>query len=212
MDRSRLLLYVIPDPRGGRLSLAEQARLALEGGATALQLRHKEASSRQLYDEALVFRKLCDRHGALFIVNDRLDVALAAGADGVHLGAGDLPLAAARRLVPEGFVIGSSARTARGAREAQEEGADYLGVGAVFPTGTKEDAVVIGLGGFEAVCRSVTIPSVAIGGITEGDLAGLLRAGAAGVALVSAVVAADDPRRAARRLLEGLTRIAPELP
>ncbi|MBL3592128.1 MAG: thiamine phosphate synthase [Synergistaceae bacterium] len=212
MDRSRLLLYVIPDSRGGRLSLVEQARLALEGGATALQLRHKEASSRQLYDEALVFRKLCDRHGALFIVNDRLDVALAAGADGVHLGADDLPLVAARRLVPEGFVIGASARTVRGAREAQEEGADYLGVGAVFPTGTKEDAVVIGPEGFEAVCRSVTIPSVAIGGITERDLSGLLRAGAAGVAVVSAVVAADDPRRAARRLLESLARIAPKLP
>jgi len=195
----RLILYVIPDALGGRgRTLEEQARLALEGGATALQLRYKEASSRRLYDEALIFRRLCDAFGALFIVNDRLDVALASGADGVHLGRADLPVSAARRLVPRGFVIGASARTAEAACLFEEQGADYLGVGALFPTKTKTDAAVIGVEGLRRVCRATALPCVAIGGISAGLVRELLDAGAVGAAVSSAVVAADDIREAAR--------------
>ncbi|MFP4482329.1 MAG: thiamine phosphate synthase [Thermovirgaceae bacterium] len=189
----KLRLYVIPDPFQGRgRPMAEQARLALEGGATAIQLRHKEASSRDLYDEALEYRKLCDIHGALFIVNDRLDIALSAGADGVHLGAEDLPVAAARRLAPEGFLIGATARAPEAAVEAEKDGADYLGVGAAFPTESKKDTRVIGPEGLRKVVQAVSLPCVAIGGITVEAVPEILRTGASGVAVIGALVGASD--------------------
>ncbi len=201
-----LRLYVIPDLRSGLgRSLEEQGRLALEGGATALQLRHKEASSRELYEEARRFRTLCDAFGALFIVNDRLDVALAAGADGVHLGRSDLPVAPARLLVPAGFVIGASARTVEEALRARSDGADYLGVGALFPTKTKQEAVVIGVERFRQVCRAAELPVVAIGGIGSGQVAELLAVGACGVSVASAVVGAEDPAAAARAFRAAMT-------
>jgi len=194
----RLRLYVIPDPvQGSGRTMAEQARLALEGGAGAIQLRHKEATSRELYDEALEFRKLCCVHGALFIVNDRLDIALAAGADGVHLGAEDLPVAVARRLAPKDFIIGATARTPEAAVEAEKEGADYLGVGAVFPTRSKSDARVIGLEGLRKVTQAVSLPCVAIGGITAEVVPEILAVGVSGVAVIGAIVGASDIRAAA---------------
>jgi thiamine-phosphate pyrophosphorylase len=193
----RLRLYVIPDPvQGNGRPMAEQARLALEGGAGTIQLRHKEASSRGLYKEALEFRKLCDAHGALFIVNDRLDIALAVGADGVHLGAEDLPVAVARRLAPKGFIIGATARTPEAAVEAENNGADYLGVGAVFPTRSKRDARVIGPEGLRKVVQAVSLPCVAIGGITALGVPEILRTGASGVAVIGAIVGDSDIRNA----------------
>ena len=201
----RLLLCVIPDLLCGRgRSLEEQARRSLEGGATVLQLRHKEASSRQLYEEARAFRRLCDAFGALFIVNDRLDVALASGADGVHLGPSDLPVAAARRLVSDDFIVGASARTVEAALRAQAEGADYLGVGALFPTGTKEEAVVIGVEGLRQICQATELPVLAIGGIRAGHVKDILAAQARGIAVASAVAGADDPATAARAFLGSL--------
>jgi len=198
----RLRLYVIPDPIQGRgLSLEEQAGLALEGGATALQLRHKEADSIDLYREALALRKLCDEYGALFIVDDRLDIALAAGADGVHLGAKDLPVAAARRLAPEGFIIGATARTPESAAAAEKAGADYLGAGAVFPTESKKDTRVIGLEGLRKVVCATSLPCVAIGGIRLDNVAEVISAGAAGVAAIGAVVGAKDVKLAAEEFL-----------
>lgn len=203
----RLRLYVIPDPLQGKgRPLTEQARLALEGGAGAIQLRHKEASSRDLYEEALEFRKLCDVHGALFIVNDRLDIALAAGADGVHLGAEDLPVDVARRLAPKGFIIGATARTPQAALEAEKSGADYLGVGAVFPTRSKRDARVIGLEGLREVVRAVSLPCVAIGGITASRVPEILRTGVFGVAVIGAVVGASDIRNATAKFRKVLGR------
>jgi len=194
----RMRLYVIPDPLQGKgRPLTEQARLALEGGAGAIQLRHKEASSRDLYEEALEFRKICDVHGALFIVNDRLDIALAAGADGVHLGAEDLPVAVARRLAPKDFIIGATARTPEAAVEAEKNGADYLGVGAVFPTRSKSDARVIGPEGLRKVARAVSLPCVAIGGITVEVVPEILGVGVSGVAVIGAIVGASDIRAAA---------------
>ncbi len=193
----RLRLYVIPDPvQGSGRTMAEQARPALEGGAGAIQLRHKEATSRDLYDEALEFRKLCDVHDALFIVNDRLDIALAAGADGVHLGAEDLPVAVARRLAPKDFIIGATARTPEAAVEAEKDGADYLGVGAVFPTRSKSDARVIGLEGLRKVTQAVSLPCVAIGGITAEVVPEILGVGVSGVAIIGAIVGASDIRAA----------------
>ncbi|HQO83395.1 MAG TPA: thiamine phosphate synthase [Synergistales bacterium] len=201
----RLRLYVIPDPaQGYGRPMAEQARLALEGGAGAIQLRHKEASSRDLYEEALEFRKLCRLHGALFIVNDRLDIALAAGADGVHLGAEDLPVAVVRRLAPKDFIIGATARTPEAAVEAEKTSADYLGVGAVFPTRSKKDTRVIGPEGLRKVVQAVSLPCVAIGGITVEGVPEILRTGASGVAVIGAVAGASDIRAATMNFMRKL--------
>lgn len=205
----KLRLYVIPDTVQGRgRPLEEQARLALEGGARAIQLRHKGASSRELYEKALALRKLCGLHGALFIVNDRLDIALAAGADGVHLGAKDIPVKVARGLVREGFIIGATARTPEAALEAERDGADYLGVGAAFPTGSKHDAVVIGLDGLRRIVQAVSLPCIAIGGITLEKLTEVLQTGAAGVAVIGALVGASDMQAEAAnfRKILGISR------
>ncbi|MDR1622522.1 MAG: thiamine phosphate synthase, partial [Synergistaceae bacterium] len=146
--KKALRLYVIPDRLiGAPLSLEEQTRLALEGGATAIQLRDKSMDGGELLATAKRMARLCGEHGALFIVNDRLDVALLSGADGVHLGQSDLPVAEARGLAPRPFVVGASAHTADEAERAEKDGADYLGVGAVFETGSKGGANVIGLEG-----------------------------------------------------------------
>ncbi|PIE53841.1 MAG: thiamine phosphate synthase [Dethiosulfovibrio peptidovorans] len=201
MDASFLRLYVIPDQRlGAPRSIMEQASEALHGGATAIQLRDKELSGRELVEVATALQKLCQDHEALLFINDRLDVALAVGADGCHLGQSDLPLEAARRIAPSPFLIGRSARTVDQAREAQKCGADYLGVGAVFPTGTKDDTLVIGLDGLQRVLEVATVPVVAIGGIGISGVPEIMNVGVSGVAVVSAVVAQDDVRASARAL------------
>lgn len=203
--RRRISLYVIPDPVVGRgRELVEQARLALAGGATALQLRLKNATSREFYRAACSLKELCREAGALFIINDRLDIALSVGADGVHLGQSDLPCAEARRLAPGGFIVGVSAHTPEQARQAVTEGADYLGVGAVFPTGSKADAETCGLEGLRKVRAAVDLPLVAIGGVTLERLPRTLAAGADGVAVISAVVGTDDPAEAAKRFQKAL--------
>ena len=201
--RSHLKLYVIPDLRAGApRSLMEQARAALAGGAGTVQLRHKTAPGRELCRLGEILAALCGEAGALIFVNDRLDVALACGASGVHLGQEDLPVAVARRLAPPGFLVGATARTPEQAIRAWRDGADYLGVGAVFPTPTKEDTRVIGPEGFASVAASVPLPCVAVGGITGAAVGDLRRRGAAGVVVVREVVAAPDPTEACRRLRE----------
>ena len=201
--RSHLKLYVIPDLRAGApRSLMEQARAALAGGAGTVQLRHKTASGRELCRLGEALAALCDDAGALFFVNDRLDVALACGASGVHLGQEDLPVAVARRLAPPDFLVGATARTPEQALRAWKDGADYLGVGAVTPTPTKEDTTVIGPEGFAAVAASVPLPCVAVGGITAAAVPDLRRRGAAGVVVVREAVGALDPAEACRRLRE----------
>jgi len=199
-DLAKMLrFYVITDlTSGGGLSLVEQAKVALEGGATTIQLRCKDATSKELYEYALAFRRLADEYEALFIVNDRLDVALAANADGVHLGTEDLPIKVARKIAPEGFIIGATARTPQRAVEAQEAGANYLGVGAMFPTRTKKDTVIIGIEGLKKIKASVSIPCVAIGGITLKDVKEVMEAGACGVAVSSAIFRAESPKKRAK--------------
>lgn len=191
--RTALELYVIPDTDAGRgRSLLDQTAAALAGGATAIQLRDKKADARALYETAVAMKELCQRHRALFIVNDRVDVALAAGADGVHLGPRDLPVATVRALAPEGFVVGASARTSQAARTAEAAGADYLGVGAMRATGTKSDAVEIGPEGLATIRAATRLPLVAIGGIRHEDLEEIVKQGADGVAVISAIVNAPD--------------------
>ncbi len=181
---------------------------ALAAGATAVQLRDKAATSAELLEMARDLRPLTHRHNALFLVNDRFDVALAAGAHGVHLGDNDLPVAEVRRVVPRDFVIGRSADTESAARAAEQDGADYLGVGSVFGTRTKKEVVgeVIGTDQLARVAKAVSIPIVGIGGVRAANAGEVAAAGAAGIAVVSAVMAAPDPGAATRALLESWKR------
>lgn len=207
MDANHLRLYVIPDRFiGAPISLVEQTELALKGGATSIQLRDKSMSGRELYSVACEMVVLCHRYEALFFVNDRLDVALACGADGCHLGQSDLPVAQARKIVPSSFFIGQTARNLEQARIALDEGADYLGVGAVYPTGTKNDTSVIGLKGLKEVASSTSLPVVAIGGIGVNSINSVISSEAAGVALVSAVVGQPYPEEVARSIREKVDR------
>jgi thiamine-phosphate pyrophosphorylase len=194
---------VLTDPHAvGARSLEDVVGEAVAAGATAIQLRDKRAGTGELLPLARRLRELCQSHGALFLVNDRLDLALACGADGVHVGQDDLPVAEVRAVSPPGFVIGVSAETPELALRAQDDGADYVGCGPVWPTDSKADAgAAIGVAGFEAVARAVGIPVVAIGGITPERVPELLASGAAGVAVIRAVLAAADPAAAVRRLL-----------
>lgn len=201
LDR-RLGTYVVLDPglAAGR-SLLEVARAAIAGGAGTLQLRAKDWDGRDLVEAGRQLRRLTAESGALFIVNDRVDVALAVEADGVHVGERDIPVADARRILGPTAVIGFSPETVDSARRAVADGADYLGVGPVFATTSKPDAgAPIGLDGLRAVVEAVSVPLVAIGGIHAGNAASALRAGACGVAVISAVLQAADPRSATAEL------------
>jgi thiamine-phosphate pyrophosphorylase len=205
-DRSspaRWRLYVITDERLGRgRSHLQIAEAAIRGGADVVQLRDKTASSRLLYDIALQLRRLTRETEVPFVVNDRLDVALAADADGVHIGREDLPASVVRRILGPGKILGVSAETVEEAVTAEKEGADYLGVGPVFEArGSKADAgEPLGLGLIARIRRECRLPIVAIGGI-HAENARLVRdAGANAAAVISAVASADDIAQAARLL------------
>ena len=199
--REALKLYVIPDRLvGAPLSLEEQTERALQGGATMIQLRDKEMSGRELYETALRLKALCRSRAVPFIVNDRFDVALAAGADGVHLGAADLPGGAVKRLAPRGYIVGLTAHSLEEGLAAQEAGADYVGVGAAFPTGTKEGASVLGVEGIRLVRERLSIPAVAIGGIGPLNVRAVMETGVDGVAVVASVVGQKDIALAAAEL------------
>jgi len=195
-------LYVITDraAAGGR-ALPDVVRAAVEGGATVIQLRDKEATTRDLIELGRALLEVTLPAGVPLIVNDRVDVALAIDAQGVHVGVDDMPVALARRLLGPDRLLGYSPDSPAGARQGQQEGADYLGIGDVFGTPSKADAgAPIGLAGLAAAISAVSIPVVAIGGITPANAADAIRAGAAGVAVISAVVGAGDPAAAALRL------------
>jgi len=193
-------LYVITDEEVGRgLSHAEIARRAVAGGADVIQLRDKGLSGRDLFTVATAIREITLDAGALFIVNDRLDVALAAGADGVHLGADDLPLECAREIAPSGFIIGASVDSLDSAIRAQAAGADYVALSPTFPTTSKDDAGPgHGLAVLSAIRSRVSVPIVTIGGISRENVDSVIAAGADGVAVISAVVGEPDITAAAR--------------
>ncbi len=207
-----LRLIVITD-RGlaAPRAVADVVAEALAAGAPAIQLRDKEADARELYRRALELRELTRRHHALLFINDRLDVALAAGADGAHLGPDDVPLARARAVVPDTFLLGWSTDDPEQAVRAAADGADYIGCGAVFGTASKaglEDER-IGPRGLAAVARAVTIPVVGIGGVTPDNVTEIAATGAAGAAVIGAVMAAEDVTAAVRGLLEPFARETP---
>jgi thiamine-phosphate pyrophosphorylase len=197
-------LHVLTDARGGPSALAA-VEAAVAAGAPVVQVRAKGSTDRELYAFARAAVRICAAAGATCLVNDRVDVALAVGADGTHLGADDLPLAAARRVAGPGHLLGGTARDPERARLLVAEGADYLGVGPAWPTSTKTGLPdAIGPAGVRAVASAVDVPVVAIGGVTAARVADLLAAGAAGVAVVGAVSGAPDPGAATRELLRAL--------
>jgi thiamine-phosphate pyrophosphorylase len=199
-------LYVVTDDRLSHgLGHVEVARRALRGGADVIQLRDKEMCARDLYEVALEIRELTRVANALFIVNDRLDIALAVEADGVHLGQADLPLHAVRMLVPPWFVIGVSASTLAEGLRAAQGGAHYIGLGPIFATDSKADAApACGLDVLSELRSRTRTPIVAIGGISHENAGDVIMAGADGVAVISAVVGHSDVSGAARELRRGI--------
>ncbi len=198
-------LYLVADVDScGERGVTETVKFAVEGGVTAVQLRDHRATTRELFHTARELRELLEGTAVCFIVNDRLDVALAAGADGVHLGQSDLPAEAAREIAGPEFVIGLSVTNlaeAEAARALPPGTVDYFGVGPVYPTGTKPDAAPpIGVRDLQAICGSSSVPCVAIGGITADRVAKLVDTGVTGIAVVAAICSADDPLAAAMEL------------
>lgn len=206
VPRDRLSLMVITDSTVPMGPMAA-ALSALSGGATAVQIRWKNASTRQLLELARELREPTRRAGAILIINDRLDVALAADADGVHLGDDDLPLTEARAIVRDGFLIGRSVDSAEEAAAAVRDGADYVGLGPIHSTATKGDTgPVVGLDGISAVRARVSLPIVAIGGLGPTTAAAAIGAGADGIAVVSSVMRAADPQSATAALMVEVAR------
>lgn len=197
----RLSLYAVTDRAWlGSRTLCGCVEQALQGGVTFLQLREKELAYPDFLEEAIQLKALASRYHVPLVINDQVRLALEAGADGVHVGQKDMGAKEARRLIGPGRILGVSARTEEQALRAQEEGADYLGVGSVFPTSTKADASSISILELKKICQAVDIPVVAIGGITPQNMGLLSGSGIAGIAVVSALFAQDDIRRAAEEL------------
>ncbi len=181
-------------------ALIDCVREALEGGVTLVQYRAKTASSAEMYAEALQLKALCDSFNVPLIINDRLDIAMAVGAAGVHLGQDDLPCAAARKLLGEDYIIGVSAHNPAEAKAALQSGADYLGCGAVFGTATKADVKKLGTDGLAAICKAKGLPVVGIGGVTADNYREVRAAGADGAAIVSGILAQPDIRTTVRAI------------
>lgn len=199
--RAALQLYLVADPDHAMGDLVATVEASLRGGVTMVQLRAKNLTDRELLNQAVALRDLCDRYAAVFMVNDRLDIALASGADGIHLGVDDLPLESARSIAGSDFVIGYSPETDDQIRTAVERGANYLGIGPVYGTQTKSDAgAALGLDDLSRRIELGKLPAVAIGGITLENARSVIAAGPDGIAVVSAILGATDPEAAARQL------------
>jgi thiamine-phosphate pyrophosphorylase len=195
-------LYVILDHAAlGERDEAQVAHQAIKGGAKVIQLRDKQRKTGEILATAMKLRKVCSQFGALLIINDFLDIALASDADGLHLGQSDLPFAVARRLLPRDKILGCSTTSLQEAIRAEADGADYIAVGSVYATSSKETAVVVGLDTLHHISGAVSLPIVAIGGINEGNVAQVIEAGANSVAVISALLGAGNVERAARHLV-----------
>jgi len=210
--RERLVLFdkadlyvVITEALCADRSALEVLRLTLAAGVRLVQLREKELSGRELYEQALAFRRETKAAGALLIINDRLDITLAAGADGVHLGQDDLPIAAARRLAPD-LIIGASTHSLEEALAAQEAGASYVNIGPIFPTQTKETATPLGPEMIDRIAPQLRIPWTTMGGIKASNIGQVVSQGARHPAVITAVTAAPDPTAAAKELRDIIHR------
>ena len=204
-DKKDLLLYAVTDRHwlNGR-SLRQVVEESLDGGVTMVQLREKQLEEGTFLEEAKELQALCRQRRIPFLVNDNVDIALAMNADGVHVGQSDMEALDVRKKLGPDKIIGVSAQTVEQALLAQAHGADYLGVGAVFPTGSKDDAVEVPFETLKAICQAVHIPVVAIGGISKANVEELKGSGICGVAVISAIYGAGDIEGAARELKEAV--------
>ena len=201
--KSTMLLYAVTDRTWlGNSTLAEQVERAIKGGATLVQLREKHLDFKAFLEQAEELKKVTDRYRIPLIINDNIEVALACDADGVHVGQDDMAAGAVRARIGEDKIIGVSAETVEQAVQAEKNGADYLGVGAIFPTSTKLDTEPVTFDTLKTICSAVSIPVVAIGGINEQNIMQLKGSGIAGVAVVSAIFAQPDIMAAASRLAD----------
>lgn len=192
-SKETMLLYAVTDRSWvGKQTLYEQVESALKGGATCIQLREKELDETSFLEEAIALKKLCGKYGVPLIINDNVDIAMKCGADGVHVGQSDMAAGNVHKAVGDKMIIGVSAQTVEQALAAKSAGADYLGVGAVFPTSTKLDASEVSRQTLKEICAAVDIPVTAIGGINKSNISELSGTGVDGVALVSAIFAAEN--------------------
>ena len=202
-DKHTMLVYAVTDRAWvGKMTLYQQVEAALQNGATCVQLREKELDQADFLEEAREMAALCKRYHVPFIINDNVDIAIACHADGVHVGQDDMAASDVRKRVGDQMMIGVSAHTVEEALEAVRNGADYLGLGAVFSTSTKADADAMSFDTLKAICDAVEIPTVAIGGISASNLIQLSGSGVDGVAVVSAIFGAPDPGKATAQLVE----------
>ena len=210
-DKKYAILYAVTDRAWiGKQNLYEQVESALKGGATCVQLREKNLDEELFLEEAIKIKSLCKKYGIPFLVNDNVDIAIKCEADGVHVGQEDTAVSKVRKLVGDKMIIGVSVRNINEALESIKNGADYLGVGAMFSTSTKLDANVIPFENLKSVCNAVNIPVVAIGGIGKNNIMKLAGSGADGVALVSAIFGAkniEEECRELRRLSEQMIKL-----
>jgi len=188
-----------------RFSHMELTKKAIAGGADTIQFRHKHGTTREMIQVATEIKRLCTEKGVIFIVNDRIDVAIASKADGVHLGQDDFPIPLARKLLGDNRIIGGSAATMEEARKCLSDGADYVGFGPVYPTGSKDDAgPVSGIDTLREIVETIPIPIIAIGGIDKGNTPEIIKAGAHGIAVISAVCCKENPEGATKGLYEAI--------
>lgn len=198
-----LLLYAVTDRSWLKgETLYAQVEKALKGGATFIQLREKELNEEAFYQEAVELKKLCHQYKVPFVINDNVEIAKKMDADGVHVGQSDMAACDVRKILGEDKILGVSAQTVEQALLAEQMGADYLGVGAVFPTGTKTDAVEVDAETLKAICAAVKIPVIAIGGIKADNLSELSGSGICGIAVVSAIFAAENITETTKELKE----------
>lgn len=202
-DKKDLLLYAVTDRSwlGGH-TLYQDVEAAIKGGATFIQFREKNLDEAHFLEEAKEIKELCKKYQVPFVINDNVDIALAMDADGVHVGQSDMEAGAVREKLGPDKIIGVSAQTVEQALLAEQKGADYLGVGAVFPTGSKDDAVEVSHETLKAICEAVKIPVIAIGGISTGNVMELSGSGICGIAVISAIFAKPDIEAAAKELKE----------
>ncbi|MCQ2956256.1 MAG: thiamine phosphate synthase [Opitutales bacterium] len=201
MRKEQLAVYGITDRKAlGQQAFMVAVEASLKGGVTCLQLREKHLSTSDFLQEALQVRPVCQRYRVPLIINDSIEVALATHADGVHVGQNDRPVREVRALIGPEKVLGVSAQTVEQALQAERDGADYLGVGAVFPTGSKSDAEAVSLECLKAICQAVSIPVVAIGGISPKTLPSLKGSGICGIAVIQGIYGQPDVQEATRQL------------
>lgn len=207
LNSKDLFLYAVTDRKWtGKKTLFEQVEESIKGGVTFVQLREKKLEYKLFLDKAIRMKDLCKKYDIPFVVNDNVDIAINSNADGVHVGQEDMEASNVREMIGKDKILGVSVQTLEQAIEAEKKGADYLGVGAIFPTNSKDNAVKVSIETLSLICKSVNIPVVAIGGINKTNINQLKNTVISGVALISAIFANDDIEYATRELKEILSK------